>query len=395
MNRPAIGLALAGGGPQGAIWEIGALRALDEFLDGIDLNDLDAYVGVSAGSFLAALLSNGLTTAQLCRAILRREDGVHPFSSAIFFRPAVREWARGGLRAPGLLLDGVTEWFRDPKRASVLGSFGRLTRVLPVAIFDNEPIRAYLAEALSHPGRTDDFRRLGRRLFIVAADLEAGRAVRFGEPGFDDVPISVAVQASTALPGVYPPVEIDGRHYVDGVLLKTLHASVAFRAGAHLLLCINPLVPVDTERAARNGSPIGRALRDLGLPAVMEQTFRTMIHSRMVVGMAAYGQRYPDREILLVEPDTGDPDLFFRNTFSFRERGRICLSGWTATRAFLRRERERIGPILERHGIRLCERSLDDPNVRFWDGIGIDPEAGRGSSARRLDALLSRLEASL
>ena len=42
------------------------------------------------------------------------------------------------------------------------------------------------------------------------------------------MPIALAVQASTALPGLYPPVEIDGRFYVDGVLHKTVHASVAF-----------------------------------------------------------------------------------------------------------------------------------------------------------------------
>ena len=62
-----------------------------------------------------------------------------------------------------------------------------------------------------------------------------------------------AVQASSALPGLYPPVEIEGRHYVDGVLLKTLHASVALEAGAELVLCINPIVPVDTVHAVEEG----------------------------------------------------------------------------------------------------------------------------------------------
>ena len=83
-------------------------------------------------------------------------------------------------------------------------------------------------------GRTDDFRQLGKRFVVVAADLDSGQAVRFGEPGMDHVPISLAVAASSALPGLYSPVEIDGRHYVDGVLLKTLHASVALEKGADL-----------------------------------------------------------------------------------------------------------------------------------------------------------------
>ena len=49
-----MGLALAGGGPLGAIWEIGALCALEETLVGIDFTRMDGYVGISAGGFIAA-----------------------------------------------------------------------------------------------------------------------------------------------------------------------------------------------------------------------------------------------------------------------------------------------------------------------------------------------------
>src|SRR5512134_2265142 len=83
-----IGLALAGGGPEGAIYEIGALCALDEALDGIEFNDLDIYIGVSAGAFIAANLANRLTTAQMARAIVKHEPGEHPFSTEMFFTPA-------------------------------------------------------------------------------------------------------------------------------------------------------------------------------------------------------------------------------------------------------------------------------------------------------------------
>ncbi|MGA2568759.1 MAG: patatin-like phospholipase family protein, partial [Pseudolabrys sp.] len=61
MTRRRRGVALAGGGPLGAIWEIGALVALDEALLGLDLADADIYVGVSSGSFIAAGLANGMT----------------------------------------------------------------------------------------------------------------------------------------------------------------------------------------------------------------------------------------------------------------------------------------------------------------------------------------------
>ena len=75
VRSPRIGLAIAAGAPEGAIYEIGALRAVDEAPDGLDFNNLFIYVGVSAGAFLCANLANNLTTAQMCRAIVSGEPG--------------------------------------------------------------------------------------------------------------------------------------------------------------------------------------------------------------------------------------------------------------------------------------------------------------------------------
>ena len=72
--RRRIGLALAGGGPLGGIYEVGALLALADTLDGLDFNDLDVYVGVSSGGFVAAALANGLSPAQMYRLFI--DDGV-------------------------------------------------------------------------------------------------------------------------------------------------------------------------------------------------------------------------------------------------------------------------------------------------------------------------------
>ena len=68
-----MGLALAGGGPLGGIYEIGALLALADSLEGIDFNDLDVYVGVSSGGFVAAALANGISPAQMYRLFI--DDG--------------------------------------------------------------------------------------------------------------------------------------------------------------------------------------------------------------------------------------------------------------------------------------------------------------------------------
>ena len=75
----------------------------------------------------------------------------------------------------------------------------------------------------------------------------------------------MAIEASAALPGLFPPVMIGGEHYVDGALNKTLHASVALDEGVGLLLCVNPLVPFDASRAAQEGRLTVAKLNEGGL----------------------------------------------------------------------------------------------------------------------------------
>ena len=386
-----VGLALAGGGPEGAVYEIGVLRALDEALDGVDFNRLPVYVGVSAGAFLSANLANGISTAQNVRAIVKDEPGEHPFVPSIFFTPAVSEIVHRGLMTPALLLEAIWGYLLDPADSSLAVSMLRVSRALPVGVFDNQPVLSYLERIYRVNGRSDDFRALRSRLCIVATELDSGRAVRFGEPGLDHVPISLAVAASSALPGLYPPVTIDGRDYVDGVLLKTVHASVALESGAKLVLCINPIVPVDTLHAQDEAARRGR-LTDLGLPTVLSQTFRTLIHSRMTVGMAAYAERFPNRDLVLIEPQPDDYRMFFTNIFSFGSRKELCEYAYRATRRDLLRRYDELAPVFSRHGIRLRRDVLEDDTLDLWRGVGLGwPADGHVDHAGALDYALARL----
>jgi NTE family protein len=387
-----IGLALAGGGPAGSIYEIGAVRALDESIEGLDLNDLHIYVGVSAGAFISSCLANNLSTAQMCRAIVKDEPGEHPFVPENFLTPAVGELVRSGLKAPKFLAEGLWHMLAHPADSGLLGPMTHLSRALPVGLFNNDPIQAYLEKIFSKPGRTDDFRQLRRQLLLVATDLDSGRPVRFGEPGFDHVPISRAVQASTALPGLYPPVVIDGRHYVDGVLLKTVHASVALEEGAELVLCVNPIVPVDTIRSVDVGVMRRGRLVDLGLPTVLAQTFRTLVHSRMGAGLAAYEALYSDRDVLVFEPRRDDYDMFFTNVFSFSNRKKVCEHAYQSIRSKLFRNRHRIEPILERHGLRLRTEVLERERD-LWESVELKKRHPSTSHLKEhLDKVLARIE---
>jgi NTE family protein len=375
-RRPArspVGLALAGGGPFGAIYEIGALMALEDSLEGIDLNELHCYVGVSAGSFLAAALANGNRVDAIHRMFIDEGQGQGALTPGIFMRPAFREYGRRARILPGLLARSAWRYFTRPFSAGSLEAFAALGRAIPTGIFDNEAIHEYLEEVFTQPGQTNDFRRLRRRLFLVATDLDSGRVVSFGRPGRDDVPISKAVQASSALPGLFPPVEIGGHHFVDGALKKTLHASEALDAGARLVICINPIVPFDARLEASRMGVERSKLVEGGLPVVLSQTFRAVIHSRMAVGMSKYESQYRDADVVLFQPDPDDSTIFFTNIFSYATRRQVCEHAYQRTRADLLQRRDELQPILARHGIRMRLDRLAQPQRRLEAGVRARP----------------------
>ena len=390
--RKKIGLALAGGGPEGAVYEIGALRALEEALGGVDLNHLDVYVGVSAGGFIAAGLVNNITTPQMVRGMVKHERGEHPFTPSTFFTPAYREWAKRSLMLPFLVARALRHLVRQPKDQTLFESLTRLGRALPVGVFDNEPIRRYLARTFTLKGRTDDFRKLKHKLIVVAADLSAGKAIRFGEPGWDHVPISTAVQASTAVPGLYPPVLVDGHHCVDGIILRTVHASVALEDGADLLLCVNPLVPADLSKAEKAGAVPAGLLVKRGLPTVLSQAIRTLIFSRLQVGMATYKKRFPDADVLLFQPAPTEYGMFFTNMFSFKARREVCELAYASTRRDLLQRKDELIPVLARHGITLRVDVLEDASRTVWQSVGLSAAEGASDVGDKLGRTLAELE---
>lgn len=177
------------------------------------------------------------------------------------------------------------------------------------------------------------------------------------------MPISQAVEASAALPGLYPPARIDGRDYVDGAMKKTLRASVALKAGAKLLICINPLVPYDAELAARAGAkPVHLAAR--GLVTVLSQTFRALIHSRMRVGMERYAREFPDADVVLFEPAQDDVVIFFANMSSYADRRRLAEHAYRHTLAELRRRAGELEPVDRAARRRARRQSVRAPACR-------------------------------
>ena len=190
-------------------------------------------------------------------------------------------------------------------------------------------------------------------------------------------------------------MEIGGQYYVDGALKKTMHASVALDDGVDLLICLNPLVPFDASAPLEideMAHALPSAQRKIprivegGLTSVLSQTFRSMIHSRMELGMKHYAIQYPETDIVLIEPDHRDPELYLANTFSYSQRRHLAEHAYQQTRALLRSDAAGLSAKLQWHGIRLNHAVLDDPKRRL-----AQPEASRTRIGRSIASLQQSL----
>jgi predicted acylesterase/phospholipase RssA len=265
------------------------------------------------------------------------------------------------------------EWWRDmlfrrgdSRWSDAINRFGGL---VPTGLFDSTEIERFLREVFTRRGRSNDFRELPAPLYVVAVELDSGKTVRFGGEDWDDVPISRAVQASAALPGLYAPVEVRGKHFVDGALRRTMHASLLLDRGVDLLIGVNPLVPFDSSTARSTPPGIDQRLSEGGLPVVLSQTFRTLLQSRMQVGLQRYASTYPNIDQLVFEPNSDDGELFFTNVFSFAARRRVCELAYRNTLDDLRKRAEDLRPVLEAHGLSLREDVLADPKRSILKGL--------------------------
>jgi predicted acylesterase/phospholipase RssA len=112
-----LGIALAGGGPLGSFYELGALRALEEAIVGRKLTDFDVYVGVSSGSYVAAGLANGFDTEAMGAMFIEDDSTLLPLSPGILLQPAVGEYLRRLRLLPMALASIAQQYARAPLRS--------------------------------------------------------------------------------------------------------------------------------------------------------------------------------------------------------------------------------------------------------------------------------------
>jgi NTE family protein len=355
-------LVLGGGGFTGGVYEIGALRALDLLASGMSVNDFDVYVGTSAGSFIAALCANDVTPEEMMHAVTRESEG--PFRE-IDLKDLLHlnlfDLARRGALLPVHLLSLGRRILTQRGQISLMDLAIGLAESLPAGLYSGAGLERYLQRVLAERGVADDFRSCRHELYITATDLDTCERVVFGEKGFDDVPISTAVRASTALPMVYAPVTVGDRELVDGGIVSTTNLDIAVQAGAKLVIVINPIVPyhnnLDEKVRTLHGTR-PRRISDMGFSKVGYQAFKLLAHRRLH-GMAdQWQERYPGVDIVLIEPRESDRLMFETSIMNFTSRVEIAKHGFESVARHLSGEYETYREIFERHGIEISAQRV-------------------------------------
>lgn len=359
--RAKTALVLAGGGLTGIMYELGALRAINDLLVDVSVHDFDLYVGTSAGALVASSMANGIcpeTVMQEMNSCVMGRDIMH-FNTG--------EMVRRSLGLPKKTVEAWRHYWRNPKDTTLFDTLWFMLEGLPSAFYDTGGIDNYLKKILPALGGHNNFAELKKELFIIATDLGTGKRAVFSRYDQPEVPISKAIAASSAVPILYKPVRIGEREYVDGGLRGNASLDLAIEHGAKLVVCINPLVPYDTDHGtpvpflkAKRGERDQLFLSDKGMQAIANQVLRTVLHAGLHYHIKQLRQTHPDVDIILIEPRSDDYEMHFHNIMNFPARLTIAQHGYESVTSAVAEDYPAHREMLARHDIQLNHRFMSE-----------------------------------
>lgn len=340
MN-PKVAVCLPGGGVTGAMYQIGALAALEDVVQGFDATACDFYVGTSSGASVAAALAGGIPVQRMYRALLDPSDTFFPLERRHLLRMDLSEWARALGTVFGAVRHGSASFLSRGPRPSPQVLWEELDRLydsLPTGVFSLDGYERFLEDFFTRRGVPNNFRTMPRPLRILTHDLDSGEPTVFGSEGMDHVSVSRACIASTALPPFFSPVRLRDRFYIDAGPAQVALLDAAMEAHADVLLVINPMVPVHVD-VVPTGHGHHPSVRDKGYLWVANQAIRIGMHKLLRESLSRI-RAEGSTQVILIEPDPTDGILFMFSPASFTGRRKMLeyayrgardrVSGWLA-----------------------------------------------------------------
>lgn len=342
-------LVLAGGGLTGAVYELGALRAIDDLLIGRTVNDFDIYVGTSAGAIVCTGLVSGITPQTMLRSVEGSHTHLPDLQRHDLFRFNTHGAWQKVWQLPHTLWSAAKHYQKYPSDLNLYDFFWEIADSLPPALYDSMALEGYVRRLIAQSGYPNDFSALEKQLYIIATSLETGERAVFGDHPYRDLPISLAVTASSAVPIIYKPVRIGDDEFLDGGLRGTASLDIAIEKGAKLIICINPIVPYDNSRHHHSRG----FLSEHGMQAVIDQTFRIVLHSGLNYHIKQLRRTHPDVDIILIEPRIDDEAMIFSNIMRHSARLRVAKHGYESVTMGLESEYHHLKQTLGRHGVEI------------------------------------------
>lgn len=336
MNKSKkTALVLAGGGFPAYMYEIGCLTAFDDFFsEGFSTNDFDVFVGTSAGAAVAALVANGVKPRRIYEDIQEDRQSVFNFRRTDIYSfgyqetmPMLRKFFRS-------LIPILRHYYSNRRKFSILDLFYMLQENLPSGLFTLKNFDRYLSSFFSQEGYTNDFRKLRKELYIPAVDIDTGRYDVFGEGEYADIPISLAVTASSAVPIAFQPVRIQGKDYVDGGVGRAAHVDIAINHGADLFLIINPIRVLHNDRSkvcimSFSGQCTG--IKDKGMSFIFDQALRASTETRIYMSVKRYQVEHPEKDFIMIQPDPTESVMFLVNVITMIAKLEALHYGYAST----------------------------------------------------------------
>ncbi len=283
-------------------------------------------------------------------------------------------WCAAVLNLPWRFLTAWSEYLRHIEDMTFFDLLWSLTEAMPTGFANGLALEKYLRQLLSTPGTSNSFADLASELYIIATDLDNGERVVFGRE--NDVPISLAVAASSALPVVYKPVHIGDHEYVDGGVRGNASLDLAIENGATLVVCINPMVPFDNTDRSLESYLKGKHLSDKGLQFISAQVTRILTHSGLHYHIKQLRRLHPDVDIVLIEPNREDFEMFFSNIMRYSARLAVARHGFESVTLELAEDYPALKSILARHEVPISRRLVITELAEIRDS-GYDVEVIR------------------